>query len=128
MLISEAAHLHAVGVGELTLQALRRCARGVVIAKFEHSLYARFEAEAFVCIGTQSIGAGPLNVLLAPCDWRGVRDVPLAQRVEVDDGALALGAYRIALIGAARWHPGPARVGHERFSSCLRALTVLAER
>jgi hypothetical protein len=128
MVISEAAHLHAVEVGELTLHALRQCARGVVIAKFEHSLYARFDAGAFVCIGTHSIGAGPLNVLLAPCDWRDVRGVSLAQNVEADDGALALGEHRIRLNAAARWHPGRAPVRHELFCARLRALTALAER
>ena len=124
----EAALLHATEVGELAMQALRERLRGVVIAKFEHSLYARFETGAFVSIGTQSIGAGPLNVLLARCDWLRLRDVPLAQTVEVRDEELALGARRIALAGAARWHPRRTPVPHELFCVRMRALTALAEK
>lgn len=124
----DAAHLRAVAVGELTLQALRRRARGVVIAQFERSLYARFETGAFACIGTQSIGAGPLNVLLAHRDWLCLRNVPPAQTVDASDGALALGGLRIALSGAARWHPRRAPVLRELLAVRLRALTALAGR
>jgi hypothetical protein len=121
-------HLRAVAVGEVTLQAIRRRARGRVIAKFERSLYVRFENGAFVGIGTQSIGAGPLNVLLVQRDWLRLRNVSLMQAVEAGDGALAFGAQRIVLDGAARWHPGRAIMRREQFSMRLRALTARAER
>jgi len=124
----ESAHVRAVAVGEFTLAALRERVCGDVVAKFEHSLYVRFSTSAFACIGAQSIGAGPLNVLLAERDWPRLRTVSLPQAVEASAGVLALGKHRIALTGAARWHPRRSPVRRELLAARLHSLTALARR
>ena len=122
------AHLRAVAVGEFTLEAFRERVCGDVVAKFEHSLYVRFARGAFACIGAQSIGAGPLNVLLGGGDWLRLRNVSLPQAVEASAGVLALGKYRIAFTGAARWHPRRSPVRRGLLAARLQSLTVLARR
>ena len=104
--IEAARGLRAVSAGALALRLLGAGAHGSVIAKFEHSMYARFGSDVFVCIGAEAIGEGPLNVLLERADWLQLSAVPLAQRVDVRDGVLDFGRrFQVALARATRWTP-----------------------
>ena len=121
--------LNAVSAGELGLQRLGTSAHGSVVAKFENSLYARFESDVFVCIGAQAIGAGPLNVLLDAGDWLRMDAVPLGERVAARAGALDFGhRVRVALIGATPWRPRRAAAAPDSVLQSLRTLLPIAQR
>ena len=120
---------NAISVGELGLQWLGTSVHGSVVAKFENSLYARFESDVFVCIGAQAIGAGPLNVLLDAGDWLRVDAVPLGERVEAHAGALEIGhRVRVALTGATPWRPRRAGAAPDTVRQNLRTLLPIAQR
>jgi hypothetical protein len=119
--------LHARTTGEYLLALLGENARGSVIAKFEHSLYARFGTAIFCCIGVRSIGAGPLNILLAPRDWRVASGVGIGQTVVARAGTLLFDdVHRVAQHRAVLWRPRPLDVG--RYVSAVPARLSALER
>ena len=121
--------VNAVSAGELGLQRLGTSAHGSVVARFEHSLYARFESDVFVCIGARAIGAGPLNVLLDAGDWLRMGAVPLGERVEACACALDFGhRVRVALTGATPWRPRRGAAAPDTVLQNLRTLLPIAQR
>jgi hypothetical protein len=119
--------LYALTAGAFALQRLNAGGSGRTVAKFTHSLYVRFATGSFVCVGTQSIGAGPLNVLLAQCDWIGLHAVPIGAPVEASKRALSFAdGRRVTLTRAASWRPHPVAIRRDVVSRQLRVLARLA--
>src|SRR5690606_8754614 len=91
-------------IGVDALRALEPGA-GEIAAVFRRSLYIR-SGEAWACIGTPGIGAGPLNIVTdLRCDWSAM--VALGQPVRIDDRRLRIGVLALDLAGAAVWSPPP---------------------
>jgi hypothetical protein len=123
----DARSLHALSAGAFALQRLKASGSGRTVAKFTHSLYVRFATGSFACVGTQAIGAGPLNVLLAQCDWIGLHALPLGAPVEASKRALSFAdAHRVMLTRAASWRPHRITFRRDVLSRQLRVLARLA--
>ncbi len=91
-------------IGVDALRALEPGA-GEIAAIFRRSLYIR-SGEAWACVGTPEIGAGPLNIVTdLRCDWSAM--VSLGQSVSVDDRRLRIGVLALDLAGASVWSPPP---------------------
>jgi hypothetical protein len=112
-------------IGSLAARCASADTRGTVRAVFDRSFYVALDA-GWICVGPESIGAGPLNLLCAP--W--FADLPLRSVLEsgdlalVENGSLRAGPVRISLAAAHRWHPRP--VGAWNRSSLARGLVAFA--
>ena len=125
---SGAHELRAISAGAYALQRLRACSRGSVVAKFEHSLYVRFESGAYVCVGAQPIGQGPLNILLTRAQWSLAGAGPLEERIEACDGALLFAdRVRVQLTRATHWQPRQTRMQREDALKHLPSLLARGE-
>jgi hypothetical protein len=103
---SAAGHALRARGGEYALTRLRAVHIGQVVARFERSLYIRFEAEVIVCLGRATIGEGPVNLLLADGDWARITDCTLGSPVRRCANALDMAnGCRIELEDAPRWRP-----------------------
>ena len=81
-------------VGPIAARTLRPGARGLVRAVFERSFYACLGTE-LICVGSESLGAGPLNLLCAPWHY-GLAMHPILRvgdAVGVVNGVLNAGDY-----------------------------------
>jgi hypothetical protein len=100
--------LRATMVGPIAARTLRSGARGLVRAVFERSFYA-FLGTGWICVGSESLGAGPLNLLCAP--WHsGLAMHPILRvgdAVCVDNGVLYAGDFRLSVHTAQLWQPEP---------------------
>ena len=124
-----AGSLDACSAGELAMQSLEAGGCGRTVARFANCVYVRFASGSFVCIGTRAIGAGPLNVLLAPSDWERLQ--PLALRAPAVGSAEALlftSGFRVALTHATIWRPHAAVISSDVLERQLRMLTMVAPR
>lgn len=74
-------------VGRFAAGTLRRARAGRVIAVFQRSFYLETDTDALVCIGDESIGAGPLNVLCCLPVVTGLRP---GMGVTIGDYAIAV--------------------------------------
>ncbi len=103
--------LRATMVGPIAARTLRSGARGLVRAVFERSFYASLGTQ-WICIGSVSLGAGPLNLLCAP--WHSALALHpilrVGDAVGVDDGVLNAGDFRLPLHIAQLWRPEPPEV------------------
>jgi hypothetical protein len=112
-------------VGPVAARPADADARGTVRAVFDRSFYVALDA-GWICVGPESMGAGPLNLLCAP--W--FAGVPLRADLEpgdfalVENGNLHAGPVRISLACAQRWHPQP--LGPWSRSSLARGLAAFA--
>lgn len=100
--------LRATMVGPIAARTLRPGARGLVRAVFERSFYACLGTE-LICVGSESLGAGPLNLLCAPWHY-GLAMHPILRvgdAVGVVNGVLNAGDFRLSVHTAQLWQPEP---------------------
>ena len=121
--------LHARSAGSLALQRLSGGGKGRTVANFAHSLYIRLATGSFVCIGTQAIGAGPLNVLLTHGDWLRLHPVAVGDPVATSASALVFAdRHRVTWTRAVLWRPRAVSLPHNIVATHLRVLSALAPR
>lgn len=87
---------------------------GEVCAVFRRSLYLRFGAKRYVCIGDRSLGRGPLNAMVS--DWRRLASLAVGDR------------FGLSTAGATLWRPTrlPQSVSGPRLAARIDALTRAA--
>ena len=87
---------------------------GEVCAVFRRSVYLRFGAKRYACIGDHSLGRGPLNVLVS--DWRRLASLAVGDR------------FGLSTAGATLWQPTrlPRSVSGPRLAARIDALTRAA--
>ena len=117
---------HAILVGSVAARSANTDARGTVRAVFDRSFYVTLDA-GLICVGPESMGAGPLNLICAP--W--FDDLSLRTVLQPGDFAIVenarfhAGPVSISLERAQRWHPPP--VGPWSRSSLARGLAAFAD-
>lgn len=118
--------VRATMVGPVAARALRSGARGLVRAVFERSFYASLGTQ-WICIGSVSLGAGPLNLLCAP--WHSVRAMHpilrVGDAVGVHDGELNAGDFRLPLHTVQLWRLEPTCIWSK--ASLARGLASFAD-
>jgi hypothetical protein len=102
-----------------------------VAAVFARSLYLQ-AADDFMCVGEQSIGAGPLNATLRTANWQQLADTSPAPGDAVDAGphTVRVGRAILETGGAQMWSPAavPAIAkdgGAARLAQGLQAVQTL---
>ena len=87
---------------------------GEVCAVFRRSVYLRFGAKRYACIGDHSLGRGPLNALVS--DWRRLASLAVGDRIG------------LSTTGATLWRPTrlPRSVSGPRLAARIDALTRAA--
>ena len=102
--------------------------RGTVLAVFRRSFYLRGDAGGLVCLGEESTGAGPLNVLCAlpgGWDWEAAGLRPGAP-AHMEGETLRVGPrHRFSLAAARDWRP-PMPARDWRADDLRRGLAALA--
>jgi hypothetical protein len=94
-----------VEVGVLAHQTLQRASSGVIVAAFERSFYAVFDA-CWICVGSLDIGSGPLHVL---CEEWPVATFAVGQDVAAVNGVIHVDGVSLARFADAPvWTPEPA--------------------
>jgi Protein of unknown function (DUF2877) len=113
-------------VGSVAARSTNAGARGTVRAVFDRTFYVTLDA-GLICVGPESMGAGPLNLLCAPWfDELSLRTVlQPGDFAIVDDARFRAGPLSISLERAQLWHPPP--VGPWSRSSLARGLAAFAD-
>ncbi|MCP4329255.1 MAG: DUF2877 domain-containing protein [Alphaproteobacteria bacterium] len=102
-------HFRLLSCGTIGGRVLRAGTTGTVAAVFSSSFYLESEGR-FVCIGTETLGLGPLNAICdAPgkTDWlaSGLRDgTPF---IAIDRSVRIRGSFAFETAAMESWHPRP---------------------
>jgi len=124
--------IHAVCVGEMAAARLQSSSRWTVLSSHPRCFYCTDESQKIICIGSETIGRGPLNLLLpAHPSWHLER-LNTGESFDVDDGEVifAEGRYRISLDHADLWRGSLRAIGQGRQSlrEDLAWLSTIADR
>ncbi|MBK8008830.1 MAG: DUF2877 domain-containing protein [Rhizobiales bacterium] len=76
--------LEIVDVGALAWRVLQRNVAGTVKASFKRSVYVKFD-RSYVCIGDETLGRSPLNVLISARDDMPVWLPPIDAQVQIKE-------------------------------------------
>jgi hypothetical protein len=107
----------------------RRHTTARIAAVFSRSLHLQANG-AFLCLGDQSIGPGPLNAILSCGAWASLGGAapPLGGAVPIDRGIIRIGAAAIDTAAAVLWRPQPPAkaASRERVAQAVRQLVRLS--